>query len=101
MSLAMRYGEIRLSRADMIDLTMYVKSTAPSSLLPRIKFVEDHIIQLEREYPPRQALHSNRLHRGELNSSVAFPHESLIFVLLLFSSGRHHHADASHCHLTP
>ncbi len=41
----------------------------PASLLHRIKFVEDHIIQLEREYPPWAALHS-----------------------LLFASGLHHRA---------
>ena len=32
--LAMRYGEIRLSRADMIDLIVYVKSTVASGITP-------------------------------------------------------------------
>jgi hypothetical protein len=36
----------------------------PASLLHRIKFVEDHIIQLEREYPPWAALHFNQPRRG-------------------------------------
>ena len=52
-NLAMQYGRIRLSPADMIDLMVYAKSTvATASLLHRIKLVEDHIIELEREYPP-------------------------------------------------
>jgi hypothetical protein len=37
---------------------------SPASLLHRIKFVEDHIIQLEREYPPWAALHFNQPRRG-------------------------------------
>jgi len=41
----------------------YVPSP-PASLLHRIKFVEDHIIQLEREYPPWAALHFNQPRRG-------------------------------------
>jgi hypothetical protein len=36
----------------------------PASLLHRIKFVEDHIIQLEREYPSWAALHFNQPRRG-------------------------------------
>jgi len=41
----------------------YVPSP-PRSLLDRLKFLEDHIIQLEREYPPWAALHFNQPHRG-------------------------------------
>ncbi|KAN0116288.1 hypothetical protein V8E52_006113, partial [Russula decolorans] len=41
----------------------YVPSP-PASLVHRIKFVEDHIIQLEREYPPWAALHFNQPRRG-------------------------------------
>jgi hypothetical protein len=36
----------------------------PASLLHRIKFIEDHIMQLEREYPPWAALHFNQPRRG-------------------------------------
>ncbi|KAN0105694.1 hypothetical protein V8E52_010813 [Russula decolorans] len=36
----------------------------PASLIHRIKFVEDHIIQLERKYPPWAALHFNQPRRG-------------------------------------
>ncbi|TFK53536.1 hypothetical protein OE88DRAFT_1626305 [Heliocybe sulcata] len=36
----------------------------PHSLLDRLKFLEDHIIRLEREYPPWAALHFNQPHRG-------------------------------------
>ena len=49
----------------MIDLMAYTKvPLPPASLLHRIKFVEDHIIQLEREYPPWAALHFNQPRRG-------------------------------------
>ena len=36
----------------------------PASLLHRIKCVEEHIIQLERDYPPWAALHFNQPRRG-------------------------------------
>ncbi|KIJ49695.1 hypothetical protein M422DRAFT_96744, partial [Sphaerobolus stellatus SS14] len=36
----------------------------PVSLLDRIKFVEDHIIRLERDYPPWAALHFKQPNRG-------------------------------------
>ena len=50
----------------MIDLMVYAKSTvATASLLHRIKLVEDHIIELEHEYPPwAPALHFNQPRRG-------------------------------------
>jgi hypothetical protein len=51
--------------ADMIDLMVNLKvPLPPASLLHRIKFIEDHIIQLEREYPPWAALHFNQPRRG-------------------------------------
>ncbi|KAH7888927.1 hypothetical protein F5I97DRAFT_766769 [Phlebopus sp. FC_14] len=36
----------------------------PRTLLGRIQFLEDHIIQLEKEYPPWAALHFNQPNRG-------------------------------------
>lgn len=36
----------------------------PRSLLDRLKFVEDHIIHLEKQFPPWAALHFNQPHRG-------------------------------------
>lgn len=36
----------------------------PRTLLARLQFLEDHIIQLEKEYPPWAALHFNQPHRG-------------------------------------
>ncbi|KAI8994014.1 hypothetical protein BD414DRAFT_481128 [Trametes punicea] len=41
----------------------YVPSP-PRSLLDRLKFLEDHIIHLEKEYPPWAALHFNQPNRG-------------------------------------
>ncbi|KAI6157917.1 hypothetical protein BKA82DRAFT_996192 [Pisolithus tinctorius] len=35
----------------------------PRNLLSRLQFLEDHIIQLEKEYPPWAALHFNQPHR--------------------------------------
>ncbi|KAI9507908.1 hypothetical protein F5148DRAFT_1200983 [Russula earlei] len=45
-------------------LAMRYVPSPPASLLHRIKFVEDHIIQLERDYPPWAALHFNQPRRG-------------------------------------
>lgn len=36
----------------------------PLSLLDRLRFLEDHIIHLEKEYPPWAALHFNQPRRG-------------------------------------
>jgi len=41
----------------------YVPS-APRSLLDRLRFLEDHVIHLEKEYPPWAALHFNQPNRG-------------------------------------
>lgn len=41
----------------------YVPSP-PRSLLDRLKFLEDHIVRLEKEYPPWAALHFNQPSRG-------------------------------------
>ncbi|KAI0088126.1 hypothetical protein BDY19DRAFT_994532 [Irpex rosettiformis] len=41
----------------------YVPSP-PRSLLDRLKFIEDHLVHLEREYPPWAALHFNQPRRG-------------------------------------
>ncbi|KAN0111985.1 hypothetical protein V8E52_007902 [Russula decolorans] len=45
-------------------LAMRYVPPPPASLIHRIKFVEDHIIQLERKYPPWAALHFNQPRRG-------------------------------------
>ncbi|KAF8894351.1 hypothetical protein CPB84DRAFT_1782859 [Gymnopilus junonius] len=36
----------------------------PRTLMARLKFLEDHVIKLEKEYPPWAALHFNQPHRG-------------------------------------
>ena len=43
---------------------MHLAPSPPVSLLDRLKYVEDHIIQLEIDYPPWAALHFNQPHRG-------------------------------------
>ncbi|KAN0107307.1 hypothetical protein V8E52_010243, partial [Russula decolorans] len=45
-------------------LAMRYVPPPPASLIHRIKFVEDHILQLERKYPPWAALHFNQPRRG-------------------------------------
>ncbi|KAH9978885.1 hypothetical protein BGW80DRAFT_1455596 [Lactifluus volemus] len=45
-------------------LAMRYVPSPPVSLLHRIKFIEGHIMQLEREYPPWAALHFNQPRRG-------------------------------------
>ncbi|KAN0129263.1 hypothetical protein V8E53_012962 [Lactarius tabidus] len=45
-------------------LAMRYVPSPPASLLHRIKCVEDHIVQLERDYPPWAALHFNQPRRG-------------------------------------
>ncbi|KAL4078285.1 hypothetical protein V8B97DRAFT_2003522 [Scleroderma yunnanense] len=45
-------------------LAFRVVPSPPRTLLARLQFLEDHIIQLEKEYPPWAALHFNQPHRG-------------------------------------
>ncbi|KAI0075131.1 hypothetical protein K474DRAFT_1452215 [Panus rudis PR-1116 ss-1] len=53
----------RLTNIEKHVAVRYVPSP-PRSLLDRLKFLEDHLIQLEKEYPPWAALHFNQPHRG-------------------------------------
>ena len=64
--LAMRYGKFICFAVMLIAQSdAYAEvPLPPASLLHRIKFVEDHIIQLEREYPHWAALHFNQPRRG-------------------------------------
>lgn len=62
---AIRYGE---RRHWFIGLVLFASPIAvpspPRSLLDRLKFLEDHLVQLEKEYPPWAALHFNQPNRG-------------------------------------
>ena len=63
----------------------------PRSLLDRLKYLEDHIIHLDREYPPWAALHFNQPNRGVRTTStmnLASSRHSHTPV----RSGRHPHA---------
>lgn len=62
--LAMRYGTFVSSRHRAHSHKHVQVPSPPASLLHRIKYVEDHIIQLERDYPPWAALHFNQPRRG-------------------------------------
>lgn len=43
-------------------------------MLARLQFLEDHIIQLEKEYPPWAALHFNQPNRGVSSRGDTFPY---------------------------
>ncbi|TFY62572.1 hypothetical protein EVJ58_g3786 [Rhodofomes roseus] len=53
----------RLQNVESHLAVRYVPSP-PKCLLDRIKFLEDHIVQLEKECPPWAALHFNQPRRG-------------------------------------
>ncbi|KAI0779467.1 hypothetical protein C8Q74DRAFT_1350222 [Fomes fomentarius] len=53
----------RLQNVEKHLAVRYVPSP-PRSLLDRLKFLEDHLVHLEREYPPWAALHFNQPSRG-------------------------------------
>ena len=99
--LAMRYGKFACFSI-MPNLMAYAEvPSPPATLLHRIKFVEDHIMQLEREYPPWAALHFNQPRRG-----VSFMSCLLMWGLLATSHCSLAVAstttpDASHRPLTP
>ncbi|KAF8557680.1 hypothetical protein OG21DRAFT_1505177 [Imleria badia] len=53
----------RLKNIESHAAVRYVPAP-PRTLLARLQFLEDHIIQLEKEYPPWAALHFNQPNRG-------------------------------------
>ncbi|KAK7692346.1 hypothetical protein QCA50_003971 [Cerrena zonata] len=53
----------RLKNVETHLAVKYVPSP-PRSLLDRLRFLEDHLIHLEKEYPPWAALHFNQPRRG-------------------------------------
>jgi hypothetical protein len=88
--LAMRYGTF-VRHAAALNLMRHVQvPSPPASLLHRIKCVEDHIIQLERDYPPWAALHFNQPRRGVRRTLHTL--DTAFFVSLIPASGLRHHA---------
>ena len=53
-----------MSTCSMSHATASAVPSPPRSLLDRLKFLEDHIVHLEKEYPPWAALHFNQPNRG-------------------------------------
>ncbi|KIP06979.1 hypothetical protein PHLGIDRAFT_30226 [Phlebiopsis gigantea 11061_1 CR5-6] len=53
----------RLRNIETHVAVRYVPSP-PRSLLDRLKFLEEHLVRLEKDYPPWAALHFNQPHRG-------------------------------------
>lgn len=61
---AVRYGNVFHSFPKLPPLWWQKVPAPPRTLLARLQFLEDHIIQLEKEYPPWAALHFNQPNRG-------------------------------------
>ena len=53
--------------------------------MDRLKFLEDHIVQLEKEYPPWAALHFNQPRRGVCSLTCHFDPRPNILTLLCYS----------------
>ena len=66
--LALRYGTSLRCMGPSMHLIFFPVPSPPHTLLSRIKFIEDHIIWLEKHYPAWAALHLNQPNRG-----VCFP----------------------------
>ena len=62
--IAVRYGNISVVSHSMISDAFHAVPSPPRSLLDRLKFIEDHLIHLETDYPPWAALHFNQPRRG-------------------------------------
>lgn len=67
---AVRYGESRPTLFTTTVLTFIKVPSPPRSLLDRLKFIEDHLVRLEKDYPPWAALHFNQPHRGVRNRGL-------------------------------
>ncbi|KAG6885773.1 hypothetical protein C0993_009878 [Termitomyces sp. T159_Od127] len=62
---AVRYGRCRvLYTPPILSENQFPVPSAPRTLLARLKFLEEHLIRLERDYPPWAALHFNQPNRG-------------------------------------
>ena len=64
--LAVRFGMFALSLSVRNRFEVYKKTVPnpPRTLLARLNFLEDHLVKLEKEYPPWAALHFNQPGRG-------------------------------------
>jgi len=63
--LSIRYGIRRpVASQRMAHSSPIVVPSPPRTLLARLKCLEDHIVRLEKDYPPWAALHFNQPNRG-------------------------------------
>ena len=69
----------------------------PRTLLARLQFLEDHIIRMEKEYPPWAALHFNQPNRGVsgCGDAVRLFTDNVLTVAAASTS------NAYHCSLAP
>lgn len=76
---------------------MWVVPAPPRHLLARLQFLEDHIIQLEKEYPPWAALHFNQPNRGVRGTKTAcHPTDDVMAVASASSTDAHHRSFSPH-----
>lgn len=66
--LALRYGgfsPVLSTTVSWFDVcVLFLVPSMPRTLFARLKYLEDHIVKLEQEYPPWAALHFNQPSRG-------------------------------------
>jgi hypothetical protein len=71
--LAVRYGMSRFLLETLPLMSRHAVPAPPRTLLARLQFLETHITQLEKEYPPWAALHFNQPNRGVSSSYLVLP----------------------------
>lgn len=75
--LAVRYGRYIVYCMNSTFLTRDIVPAPPRTLLSRLRLLEDHLIQLEKDYPPWAALHFNQPNRGVCYSFIRYVRRSL------------------------
>lgn len=92
--LAIRYGGSRLYLPPYVNSTVLLVPLPPRSLLDRLKYLEDHVIHLEKEYPPWAALHFNQPNRGVSTGQMPLCSNIIQCVVPVAATTP---ADADHC----
>jgi hypothetical protein len=86
--LSVRYGVYGFFSFGLPTVNMLpAVPTIPRTLLTRLKFLEDHIVRIEKDYPPWAALHFNQPNRG-VSEAVNIAHKLFSSHLNQSLSGR-------------
>ena len=96
--IAIRYGEPHYRSCVLVYFTAgRTVPSLPHSLLDRLKFLEDHLVRLEKEYPPWAALHFNQPHRGvRIDSKCDCITTNQLIVATTAASYSYHYSVASY-----